>query len=307
MARDPYTVLGVAQTASQDEIRKAFRKQAKSLHPDLNPGDAAAERKFKEISAAYEVIGEKDKRARYDRGEIGPDGSEKAQEHPGREYARAGGERAYYSTGDFADLGGSEDIFSQFFSRGSRGGGRGGVFRSRGTDESFSMNVAFLDAVNGTTTQIKLPSGPSLEVRIPPGTRDGQTLRLKGKGGPGRGGGPDGDALIEVHVQPHAFFERDGDDIRIDVPITLREAVLGGKINVPTPKGPVAVTVPENASSGKVLRLKGRGVAKRGSGHGDLYATLRIVLPEAGDADLKRFVEGWSGAVGQNPRRKMGF
>lgn len=304
MAGDPYTVLGVSRTASQDEIQKAFRKQAKTLHPDLNPGNAEAEKRFKEISAAYELIGDKDKRARFDRGEVDSDGNEHAQRQYYREYAKAGPEGPYYSTGGFEDIGEAEDIFSQFFSR--RGSGGGGVFRMRGQDSNFSMNVDLLDAINGTTTQIKLPNGPSLEVRIPPGTRDGQTLRLKGKGQPGRGGAAAGDALIEVHVLPHAFFQRDGDDIRIDVPITLSEAVLGGKINVPTPRGPVAVTVPENASSGKVLRLKGRGVPKRGGGHGDLYATLRIVLPDAADGALRRFVESWSGGKAQNPRRKMG-
>ncbi|HET7411465.1 MAG TPA: J domain-containing protein [Pararhizobium sp.] len=303
MASDPYSVLGVGRDASQEEIQKAFRKKAKTLHPDINPGNKEAEQKFKDISAAYEVIGDKDKRARYDRGEIGPDGSEQPQRQYYREYANAGADNPYQSAGGFADFGEGEDIFSQFFSRRGAAGGR--TFRMRGQDAQYSMNVEFLDAVNGTATQIRLPNGPSLDVRIPPGTRDGQTLRLKGKGHPGAGGGEPGDALIEVHVRPHAFFTRDGDDIRLDLPITLREAVLGGKINVPTPKGPVTVAVPANASSGKVLRLKGRGVPKRGGGEGDLYVMLRVVLPEAPDAELESFVEKWQGPQ-QNPRAKMG-
>lgn len=306
MARDPYEVLGVKKTASQDEIQKAFRKQAKVLHPDLNPGDKEAERKFKDISAAYEIIGDKDKRARYDNGEIGPDGNEQQQRQYYREYAGAGAENPYHSAGGFSDFGEGEDIFSQFFSR--RGGGAGGgrQFRMRGQDAQYSMNVEFLDAINGTQTQIKLPNGPTLDVRIPAGTKDGQTLRLKGKGHPGVGGGEAGDALIEVHVRPHPFFKRDGDDIRVDLPVTLAEAVAGGKVNVPTPKGPVAVTVPENSSSGKVLRLKGRGAPKRGGDHGDLYVTLAIVLPDASDEKLKAFIEEWSQGKTQNPRAKMG-
>lgn len=303
MAKDPYSVLGVSRDASQEQIQKAFRKKAKTLHPDLNPGNKEAEQKFKDISAAYEVIGDKEKRARYDRGEIGPDGSEQPQRQYYREYANAGADNPYQSAGGFADLGEGEDIFSQFFSR--RGGGGGRTFRMRGQDAQYSMNVEFLDAVNGTATQIRLPNGPSLDVRIPAGTRDGQTLRLKGKGQPGIGGGEPGDALIEVHVRPHAFFTRDGDDIRLDLPITLREAVLGGKVNVPTPKGPVTMAVPANASSGKVLRLKGRGAPKRGGGEGDLYVTLRVVLPDAPDAELKEFAEKWKAAQ-QNPRAKMG-
>ncbi len=304
MAGDPYKVLGVSATASQEEIQKAFRKQAKVLHPDLNPGDAKAEQQFKDISAAYEIIGDKDKRARYDRGEIGPDGSEQQQRQYYREYAGAGAENPYHSAGGFSDFGEGEDIFSQFFSR--RGGGGGRQHRMRGQDAQYSMNVEFLDAINGTQTQIRLPNGPALDVKIPAGTRDGQTLRLKGKGHPGMGGGQPGDALIEVHVRPHAFFKRDGDDIRLDLPVTLAEAVNGGKVNVPTPKGPVTMSVPANSSSGKVLRLKGRGVPTRHGGHGDLYVTLAIVLPEQPDEKLRAFVEEWDKGRKQNPRSKMG-
>ncbi|MGN6551344.1 MAG: DnaJ C-terminal domain-containing protein [Pararhizobium sp.] len=307
MANDPYAVLGVARDASQDEIQKAFRQHAKKLHPDLNPGNKEAEQRFKDISAAYEVVGDKEKRGRYDRGEIDASGTEQPQRQYYREYAGAGAESPYHSAEGFADLGGSEDIFSQFFSRrGGPGGAGGAQFRMRGQDAQYTMEVDFLDAINGTATEIRLPSGPALDVRIPAGTRDGQTLRLRGKGHPGIGGGEAGDALIEVHVRPHAFFTRDGDDIRLDLPITLAEAVLGGKVNVPTPKGPVTATLPENSSSGKVLRLKGRGAPKRGGGHGDVYGALRIVLPEKPDAALKAFVEGWGGRSGQNPRAKMG-
>lgn len=305
MAKDPYTVLGVARDASQEAIQKAFRQQAKKLHPDLNPGNKEAEQRFKDISAAYEVIGDKDKRGRYDRGEISADGTEQPQRQYYREYAGAGADNPYSSGEAFSDMGGgAEDIFSQFFSR--RGGSGGAQFRMRGQDAQYTMEVAFIDALNGTATEIRLPNGPALDVRIPAGTRDGQTLRLKGKGHPGIGGAEAGDALIEVHVRPHPFFTRDGDDIRLELPITLREAVLGGKVAVPTPKGPVTATLPENSSSGRVLRLKGRGAPKRGGGFGDVYVTLRIVLPEKPDPDLKAFVESWNGQAAQNPRSKMG-
>ncbi|TPW31250.1 DnaJ C-terminal domain-containing protein [Pararhizobium mangrovi] len=304
MAKDPYTVLGVDRNASQEEIQKVFRKQAKVNHPDLNPGNKQAEQRFKDLSAAYEVLGDKEKRGRFDRGEIDADGNERAQQRS-REYAGAGG-NPFGGAGrsGFSDFGDAEDIFSQFFSKRGGAGGRSRA-RVRGQDANYSMNVAFLDAINGTTTQIRLPHGSPLDVKIPPGTKDGQTLRLKGKGEVGIGGGEPGDALIEVHVEAHPFFTREGDDIRIELPITLSEAVLGAKVAVPTPGGAVTVSVPANASSGKVLRLKGRGAAKRGGAKGNLYATLRIVLPDEADGELRAFVERWNPQQ-SNPRSRMG-
>jgi DnaJ-class molecular chaperone len=298
---DPYETLGVKRDASQKDVQAAYRRKAKKLHPDLNPGNKQAEKDFKDLSAAYEILRDEEKRGRFDRGEIDAQGAEKPDRHFYRDFAEAGqGGGAYENGAGFADFGG-DDIFAEFFSRRGRGN-----FRTRGADVRYSMEIDFLEAVNGATRQVTLPDGQTLEIRIPPGARDGQTLRLRGKGGAGQNGVDAGDALIELHVRPHPFFRRDGDDIRLDLPISLGEAVLGGKIRVPTPAGPVVASVPENSSSGRTLRVKGRGLARRNGTRGDLYATLRIVLPEAPDPELKSFVTGWQAGKRHNPRQRMG-
>ena len=282
MADDPYSVLGVAKTASAADITKAYRKLAKKLHPDLNPGDKAAEEKFKQITAAYDIIGDEEKRGRYDRGEIDAGGQERPQQRYYREYA--GGEEGarYRSTAGYEDIGAFSDLFGDLF--GERGGMRGGAggrrFSMRGQDAQYRLDVDFLDAVNGTKTRITLPDGGTLDVTIPPGVTDGQVLRLKGKGNPGMGEGGPGDALIEIAVRPHPVFKREGDDILVEVPITLDEAVLGGKVEVPTITGRVSVTVPAGANTGQTLRLKGRGV-KRGAVSGDQLVRLSVVMPRA--------------------------
>jgi DnaJ-class molecular chaperone len=303
MSRDPYELLGVKRDAAQDDIQSAYRKLAKKLHPDLNPGDAKAEERFKEISAAYGILGDKDKRARFDRGEIDSSGAEAPPRSYYRDYASANGNGAgrYGNSGGFADFGDADDLFSNYFSRRA-----GSNSRMKGQDRSYTMEVDFLDAVTGTKTQISLPGGPALDVQIPPGTRDGQTLRLRGKGEPGMGGAPAGDALITVTVRPHRFYVRDGDDIRFDLPISLSEAVLGGKIRVPTPAGPVTVTLAPNSNSGKTLRLKGKGVPKRGGESGDAYVSLKIVLPDAPDPALSAFAEEWEAGKAQEARKTMG-
>jgi DnaJ-class molecular chaperone len=303
MSQDPYDLLGVKRDATQKDIQSAFRKLAKKHHPDLNPGNKQAEDRFKDISAAYELLSDEEKRGRFDRGEIDMTGAEQPQRNYYRDYASA--DRPgdpYHSGAGFADFGDADDIFSNFFSR--RAGG--GQFRSRGQDRRYSMEVEFLDAINGTKTQVKLPDGPALDVQIPPGTRDGQTLRLRGKGEPGIGGGPPGDALIDVHVRPHRFFVRDGDDIRLEVPISLSEAVLGGKIRVPTPSGPVIVTLPPHSNTGKTMRLRGKGVPRRGGEAGDVYVSVRIVLPDSPDQKLTDFVKDWQAANTHDPRKNMG-
>lgn len=299
MSGDPYERLGVKKDASQDEIQTAYRRLAKKLHPDLNPGNAKAEADFKDVAAAYDIVGDAEKRARFDRGEIDETGAER----PPRQYYRdfAGAEGPYGTDAGYADFVADDDFLSEIFGRRGRGGGDG---RRRGRDVVYSLDVDFLDAVNGATRRLGLPGAGDLDVTIPPGTRDGQTLRLRGKGEPGLNGGPAGDALIDIRVRPHKVYVRDGDDVRFDVPITLAEAVLGGRIEVPTPGGRVAATLPKNASSGKVLRLKGKGVPRRDGSRGDAYMTLRIVLPEAPDADLERFVADWSGKS-YNPRKDM--
>lgn len=302
MSGDPYDVLGVKRDASQKEIQSAFRKLAKKYHPDLNPGDKKAEERFKDISAANEILGDEDKRKRFDRGEIDMSGAETARRNYYREYAAAdGADGPYHSGAGFADFGDADDLFSSFFSgRAGRGG-----FRARGSDLHFRMEVEFLDAVNGTTASVQLPGGAKLEVKIPAGTNDGQTLRLRGKGESGLGGEPAGDALIEVHVRPHRFFTRDGDDIRLDLPISLGEAVLGGRVKVPTPSGPVHMTLKPNSNTGMTLRLKGKGVPKRGGGQGDLYVTLKIVLPETPDPELTEFIRSWGQAHAHDPRKHL--
>jgi DnaJ-class molecular chaperone len=299
MSRDPYEILGVKKDASQKDIQSAFRKLAKKYHPDLNPGDKKAEERFKEISMANEIVGDEEKRKRFDRGEIDMNGAEQPKRNFYREYASSDG--PYHSSAGFSDFGDTDDLFSSFF---SRRGGRGG-FRAKGADLHFQMEVDFLDAVSGTTTSVQLPSGPKLEVKIPAGTSDGQTLRLRGKGEPGLGGEPAGDALIEVHVRPHPFYMRDGDDIRLELPISLAEAVSGGRVRVPTPSGPVYMTLKPNSNSGMTLRLKGKGVAKRNGGHGDAYVSLKIVLPDKPDPELAEFVKTWSQANSHDPRRHL--
>jgi len=302
MSQDPYELLGVKRDATQKDIQSAFRKLAKKLHPDLNPGDKKAEERFKEISTAYEILSDEEKRGRFDRGEIDITGAERAQRNYYRDYAsKSGPGDPYHNSAGFADFGDADDIFANFFSRRAGGGQNHG----RGRDRQFSMEVDFLEAANGTRTEVKLPNGPALDVQIPPGTRDGQTLRLRGKGEPGIGGGPAGDALIEIRVRPHRFFTRDGDDIRLELPISLSEAVLGGKVRVPTPSGPVNLTLPPYSNSGKVLRLKGKGVAKRGGEHGDVYISLKIVLPDAPDERLTALMKEWATANSYDPRKNM--
>jgi len=298
MSGDPYERLGVKRDATQEEIQAAYRRLAKKLHPDLNPGNPKAEAEFKEVAAANDLIGDPEKRARYDRGEIDETGAER----PPRQYYRdfADSQGSYGTGAGFADYADTDELLSELFGRRARGDGR-----RRGRDVAYSLDVDFLDAVNGASKRLGLPGAGDLDVTIPPGTADGQTLRLRGKGEPGQNGGPDGDALIEVHVRPHRFYTRDGDDIRFEVPITLAEAVLGGRIEVPTPAGRVAATLPKNASSGKVLRLKGRGVARRDGSRGDAYLTLKIVLPDAPDEALERFGSDWSAGKTQDPRRAM--
>ena len=307
MAEDPYSVIGVAKTAKAEDITKAYRKLAKKLHPDLNPGDKAAEAKFKKITAAYDILGDEEKRARYDRGEIDASGQETPQQRYYREYA--GGEEGarYRSTAGYEDIGAFSDLFGDLFGEGGgmRGGRAGGRrFSMRGQDAQYRLEVEFLDAVNGTKTRVTLPDGGTLDVTIPPGVTDGQVLRLKGKGGAGLGEGEPGDALIGIGVRPHAVFKREGDDIVVEVPITIDEAVLGGKVEVPTIGGRVSVTVPPGANTGQTLRLKGRGVKSKG-GAGDQLVKLSVMLPERIDEELKSFAEKWRQSHGYDPRRKL--
>lgn len=299
---NPYDLLGVAKNASQKDIQLAFRKLAKKLHPDLHPGVKEAEQKFQQVSAAYDILGDPEKRARFDRGEIDASGAEQPQRRYYRDFAEADSSaNTYEDATGFADFGDAEDILSSFFSRSARRG-----FRTRGPDRRYQLGIDFLDAVNGTTKRVTLPDGTSVDVAIPPGTEDGQVLRLRGQGGAAPGGGEAGDAFIEITVRPHPFFRRDGHDIRLNLPISLTEAVLGAKISVPTPTGPVILTVPEHSNTGKILRLRGKGVPGPNGQRGDEYLTLRIMLPSGSDPELEAFASHWTAGKSFNPRKGMG-
>jgi len=299
---DPYAILGVKREATQDEIRSAYRSLAKKLHPDLNPGGKQAEEKFKQVSVAYDLLGDPDKRARFERGEIDASGAERPRERYYRDFHTADAQdHPYSTTGGFADFMENEDILADILGRG-QGRTR---FRIRGQDVHYRLPVDFVEAVNGATKRITMPDGATLDVAIPAGTRDGQILRLRGKGGPGMGGAPSGDALVEIEVRPHKLFTRKDDDIHLELPISLPDAVLGGKLDVPTPTGAVRMTVPKGANTGRVLRLKGKGVARKDGSHGDEYVTLKIVLPEPLDAEIEEFARRWQAGQSHDPRRNL--
>ncbi|HYP62972.1 MAG TPA: J domain-containing protein [Acidocella sp.] len=291
MADDPYKTLGVARDATPEQIRAAYRKLAKKHHPDLNPGDKKAEEAFKAASAANDILSDPEKRGRYDRGEIDGAGNEKGPAGGWRTGAGAAGFQGGFS-------GGFEDIFSNIFEQRARG-------PARGQDERYSLQVAFLEAVNGETKRITLPDGQGLDVKIPPGTSEGDVLRLRGRGQPGRNGGPAGDALIEIHVAAHKFFRREGKNLHLELPISLKEAVLGGKVTVPTPGGDVVMTIKPHSESGVEMRLRGRGVPAHGHAHaGDLHVKLNVVVGPV-DEKLEEFLRGWE-QPGFNPRSGLG-
>lgn len=298
--RDPYSVLGIAKTASQDDIRKAYRKLAKKYHPDLNPGDKKAEEEFKALNQANDLLSDADKRARFDRGEIDASGQER---HPGFGGGGFGGGAGGFGGGfgggfrpGGAGMGGFQeedlnDLFGGMFGGGARARRAG---PRKGADRSFALNVSFLDAVNGATSRVNLPDGATLDVRIPPGMEDGKVLRLRGKGMPGVQGGPAGDALITVTVLPDATFTREGSDLRETLPVDLKTAVLGGPIMVPTPTGTVKMNVPAGSDTGTVLRLRGKGVqAHGGKEAGNLYVRLEVKVGKA-DPALEAFLKDWT-------------
>ena len=310
MPQDPYAALGLSKNATADEIKKAYRKIARTSHPDLHPDDPGAEERFKDVGRAHDLLKDPEQRRRFDAGEIDATGAEQAPRGYYRDEARRP-ENPYTQRGPsaggdpFGDGFDADDFFAQFArSRGagrSDGFGRGAPGDMPGQDAQYRLAVPFLDAARGTKTRITLPDGNALEVTIPEGARDGQTLRLRGKGGLGYGAGPPGDAFITLDVTPNPDFERDGDDIVVTLPISIDEAILGGKVPVNTVAGAVNVTVPAGASSGQVLRLKGRGVKGR-SGKGDQRITLRIVSPPKIDDELKHFMEGWRADHAYDPR-----
>jgi len=311
--RDPYEVLGVSKTASEAEIKKAFRALAKKHHPDTAKG-ADAKKKFQEISAAYDIVGDKEKRAKFDRGEIDAQGNPRGFEAGTQGFrggpfggGGAGGREFHFDFGGGEGQQGfsAEDIFSDLL--GGLGRGRRNQPR-RGESYEFAITVAFDEAARGSTRRIVLPDGRDVDVRIPVGLKDGQQIRLKGQGGPGENGGPNGDVLLTVTVAPHPYFTRDGNDLRMELPIALQEAVLGGKVQVPTLTGMVEMNVPANSNSGSTLRLKGKGIPGRsaatgGEAAGDLYVKLVVALPDRPDTELKDFVSRWT--TKYDPRAKL--
>ena len=317
--RDPYEVLGVPKTANEAEIKKAFRSLAKKHHPDKHAGDAGAQKKFQEISGAYDILGDKEKRAQFDAGAIGPDGNPKGfdprasgfqQGNPfGSGFGgfggggQAGAREFHFSFDDEpGGAAGFEDIFANMMGGGRRG--RGAPRQARGEDFTAQVTVSFEEGAKGGTRRVVLQNGEQIDVKIPAGVKDGQVVRVKGRGGAGRGGAANGDILLTVSVAAHPWMTRDGNDIRMDLPVTLKEAVLGGKVPVPTLTGTVALSVPASSNTGTVLRLKGKGIAAQGSAPaGDLYVRLVVTLPDKPDEALKSFAEGW--AADYDPRAKL--
>src|ERR1700736_2054104 len=301
-AQTPYEVLGVKPDASADDIRKAYRKLAKQFHPDLNPGKPEAEARFKAVSAAYDLVSDPDKRARYDRGEIDESGAERPPRSYYRAHAEGPGGRKYQPEGEM-DLGDLEDLFAAFSSAGRGGTGRG-TFRARGGDRLFALTVDFVEAATGGKKRLALAPEEWLDVTIPPGIEDGQVLRLRGKGGPGFGGGAAGDALIEVHVEAHPLFRRDGDNILLELPSSLAEAVLGARVSVPTVTGPVTMSIPKGSDTGRQLRLRGKGIQKK-KNPGDEIVTLKVFIGDSSDPELAEFLEEWGPPHPFYPRQGM--
>jgi DnaJ-class molecular chaperone len=279
--KDPYQVLGVPKSAAQAEIKSAYRKLAKELHPDRNPNNPRVADRFKEVNAAYAVVGDEKTRARFDRGEIDEAGNERGPFAGYRDYP-GGGARTEGFSFNFGGGGGAglDDILEGFFGRGGRGGGgRAKAAGGRGVNRRLKIEVTFEEAARGGTRRVTLPDGRTLDVRIPAGIEDGQQIRLKGQGDVGLLGVEPGDALIEVTVAAHPWFVRKGNDVHLDLPISLKEAALGGRVTVPTLDGPVAVKVPKGASSGTILRLRGKGIARKSGEEGDQLIRLMIMLP----------------------------
>ena len=297
--KDPYETLGVERSASPDAIQKAYRRLAKKLHPDLNPGNREAEERFKEVSAAYGLLSDADKRAQYDRGEIDATGAEKPRQRFYKDFASEAA-HPYENYSGFADFADSDDVLSELLRRGANV-----HVRARGGDVRYHLPIDFLEAVTGATKRLTLPDAKTLDVIIPAGIPNGQVLRLRGKGHPGIGDGEPGDALVEITIKPHRFFAREGNDVHLDLPVTLSEAILGARITVPTPTGAVAMTVPKGSNTGTVLRLRGKGVLRRDGSHGDELVRLKVVLPEQPDPELEAFAAKWEGGKAHDPRRDM--
>jgi DnaJ-class molecular chaperone len=294
---DPYAALGVTRTASADEVRKAYRRLAKELHPDVRPNDRAAEERFKRVTAAFNLLSDPALKSRYDRGEIDADGNDRPPVYSYRP-GPGGRTRSAYNNGAAESAFDIGDIFSDLFGQPGAGRQAGGFAKTRGRDITLPVDIDFLEAIRGKRQRVPTSDGRTLDVVIPPGVTDGQKLRLKSQGGAGIQGGPPGDALIELRIRPHAYFRREGDNIHLNLQISIVEAVEGAKITVPTASGPVTLTIPENSNTGNTLRLKGKGVTEKG----DQLVHLQVMLPENGDGELKQFVRKWAKRDYKPPR-----
>jgi DnaJ-class molecular chaperone len=302
MSDDLYATLGVSRDASQEEIKRVYRRLAKELHPDLNPDKPDVAERFKKITAAYDILSDPEKRGRYDRGEIDASGQERPQYRYYRDFAEDPAAERFYTREGFADEGELHDFFEGLFGR----GGRGFRMRARGADVSYTLPIDFMEAAKGAKKRVTMGDGRTIDLTIPPGVHDRQMLRLKGQGMPGFDGGPPGDAYVEVHVQPHPFFERKDHNVHLDLPITLAEAVLGGKVEVPTIDGPVTMTVPNGSNTCTVLRLRGRGIVDQRSGQrGDQYVHLQVALPKEPDPELEELVRRWAESHPYDPRADL--
>ena len=317
--RDPYEVLGVPRGASAAAIKSAYRKLAKKHHPDANKNDPKAAARFSELNSANEIIGDEEKRKAFDRGEIDAEGKPRFQGFPGGDPRARGGPggfetHTFRSGGGPGGLGGGgfEDILNSMFggaaARGAPGGGRTFEFDTGGIavdlDLSVAMTVSLEESVKGVEKRVRLPTGKELNVRIPAGVVAGQQIRLKGQGETAPGHRP-GDLLITVNIAAHPFFKVEGSDLRVELPITLYEAVLGGKVRVPTLGSAVELSIPKNTSSGRTFRLKGKGLPKPTATAGDLFVTARIVLPDGNDAELESLMQKWRDGHPYNPRSDL--
>jgi DnaJ-class molecular chaperone len=303
--KDPYETLGIARSATDKEIKDAFKKLARASHPDLHPGDKAAEEKFKAISAAHDLLKDKEARRRFDAGEIDASGAER---RPQEKYYRDFADRPAYASHAAQDGFASNEDLEEFLARAFAGGTQfsQNAYRARGRDENYVLRVGFLEVANGAGQPITLPDGKTLQVTIPEGAEDRQMLRLKGQGMPGFGGGPAGDAYVELHVEPHPFFHRKDDNIHVDLPITLKEAVLGARIAVPTIGGSVTMTIPKGSNTGTALRLRDKGIRNRKTGQrGHQFITLKVFLPAGEEPDLAAFLESWQPKTPDEPRKEM--